>query len=339
MAKVLSVLSALFFLLIIGSSAQGDEKREGYLMSPKCGYFGPTEELLSNPGALWTFMAEGPARHILYPYLAGCTPREWRAINPTDDLGFSDTQGFLFNEEGKSFAGYWSRTQTVEGKVAITFNSVNFMEYGKRDYVKLHSYRCDRPGTDAWEVMIHDFDDQGRQIRQHFNRPAGCFSPKYYDPPMILTWRFGYEDKKFPQLPTRVVMEFEKPEPRVISYDMEYVTDEKDRIVKVKRKYSQDRIEEDTYTYSEKGKIIQARKTGRAGTQPVNWDFQYDESGRLLSVRRDDGFQFKITYRPDGQIEELVAPTPHYNPTVHRDRKNMTFQTIYNSDIKQPLLK
>ena len=145
MAKVLSVLSALFFLLIIGSSAQGDEKREGYLMSPKCGYFGPTEELLSNPGALWTFMAGGSARHILYPYLAGCTPREWRAINPTDDLGFSDTQGFLFNEEGKSFAGYWSRTQTVEGKVAITFNSVNFMEYGKRDYVKLHSYRCDRP--------------------------------------------------------------------------------------------------------------------------------------------------------------------------------------------------
>ena len=107
----------------------------------------------------------------------------------------------------------------------------------------------------------------------------------------------------------------------------------------MKRKDSQDRIEEDTYTYSEKGKIIQARKTGRAGTQPVNWDFQYDESGRLLSVRRDDGFQFKITYRPDGQIEELVAPTPHYNPTVHRDRKNMTFQTIYNSDIKQPLLK
>jgi len=310
----------------------------GYLSAPPCGTFGPTEELMSNPGVLWTYMAGGSASHILYPYLAGCAPREWRVTDDTGDPGFSDIQGFLFNEEGKSFAGYWKRTNTIDGKTAITFNSVNFMEYDPRGYVKLHSYRCDRPGTDAWEVMVHDYDDQGRQVRQHFNRPAGCFAPKYYDPPMILTWRFFYEGKKFPQLPSRMVMEFEKPEPRIISYELEYLTDEKGRIVKVTRRYSADRAEEDTYVYNEKGKIIQARKPGREGALPVNWDFQYDETGRISAIKREDGFQFKFTYRLDGQIEELVAPTPHYNPAVHKDRKNRTFKAIYNSDIKQPVL-
>ncbi|NWF56976.1 MAG: hypothetical protein HXY45_19515 [Syntrophaceae bacterium] len=318
--------------------ACGDEKPQGYLKPPPCGTFGPTEELMSNPGVLWTHMSGGSASHILYPYLAGCAPREWRVTDDTGDPGFSDIQGFLFNEEGKSFAGYWKRTQTVNGKTAITFNSVNFMEYDPRGYVKLHSYRCDRPGTDAWEVMVHDYDDQGRQVRQHFVRPAGCFSPKYYDPPMILTWRFSYGDKRFPQLPTRVTMEYEKPEPRVIGYDLEYVTDEKERIVKVKRKYSPDRVEEDTYRCDERGKIVQARKPGREGAVQVPWDFAYEETGRLSAIRRGDGFQFQFKYRPDGQVEELVSPTPHYNPVVHRDRKNRTFKAIYQSDIKQPIL-
>jgi hypothetical protein len=155
---------------------------------------------------------------------------------------------------------------------------------------------------------------------------------------MILTWRFSYGDKRFPQLPTRVTMEYEKPEPKVISYDLEYGADEKDRIVKVTRRYSGDRAEEDAYVYNEKGKIIQARKPGREGTLLVNWDFQYDETGRLLAIQREDGFQFKFTYRHDGQIEELVTPMPHYNPAVHKDRKNRTFKAIYNSDIKQPIL-
>jgi hypothetical protein len=47
-------------------------------------------------------------------------------------------------------------------------------------------------------------------------------------------------------------------------------------------------------------------------------------------------FPDEFTYRQDGQIEELVAPTPRYNSTVHRDRKNMTFRAIYNSDINPP---
>jgi hypothetical protein len=336
------LLWGLILLIASGNLYPKDAFSEGKprepLKTPQCGTFGPTEELMSNPGVLWTYMAGGSASHILYPYLAGCAPREWRVTDDTGDPGFSDIQGFLFNEEGKSFAGYWKRSNTVDGKTAITFNSVNFMEYDPRGYVKLHSYRCDRPGTDAWEVMIHDYDEQGRQIRQHFNRPAGCFGPKSYDPPMILTWRFFYESKKFPQLPTRVVMEFEKPEPKVISYDVDYGTDEKDRIVKVTRKYSAERAEEDTYVYNEKGKIIQARKPGREGTLLVNWDFQYDETGRLFAIQREDGFQFKFTYRHDGQIEGLVTPMPHYNPAVHKDRKNRTFKAIYNSDIKQPIL-
>jgi YD repeat-containing protein len=341
----LRVYSAVFVSLWIAVSLSvldktyADSRPEGYLRTPKCGHFGPTEELMSNPGVIWTFMAGGSASHILYPYVAGCTPREWRAVNPTGDSGYSDIQGFFFNEEGKSFGGYWKRTQTIDGKVMAAFNSVNFMEYNPQGYVTLHSYRCDRPGTDAWEVMIHDFDNQGRQVRQDFNRPAGCFAPRSYDPPMVFNWTYSYENKKFPQLPSRVVMEFTTTTTSRGAFDIEYITDDAGRIIKVRRIYSADRVEEDTYTYSEQGKIIKAFRTGRGTSKPVQWEYTYDGAGRLQTVNRDDGFQFKFTYRPDGQMEELVAPTPHYNPDIHKDRKNMTFKAIYNSDIKQPMIK
>ncbi len=328
--------------LFLLPQALGQEKPEDYLKTPRCGSFGPTEELMSNPGVLWTYMAGGSASHILYPYLAGCTPAELRDQKFENDPKVKDIQGFFFNADGKSTGGYWRRGDFSENH----FFTVNFMQFDPKGYLTFQGYSCSKgfafdseavPSDstwkkggegviDAWETSSHRYDDQRRMVFRQYYLPADCFGP---EKEKLIKMYYTYEGKSFPQLPTRTVFEFVKPEARTVTFDIEYIT-ENDRITKVRRKYSGGNLQEDTYFYNDKGKVIKAIKWfADAEKNPVMVEYTYDGEGRLLTMDREDGFKFKFTYRPDGQLEGLLSPTPHYRKGVPKNKTFVAFTPSY----------
>jgi hypothetical protein len=249
---------------------------------------------------------------------------------PADPV-YSNIQGFFFNADGKTVGGYWKIDQTVDGVLQNRLNTVNYMEYNSKGYLTLHSYRCDRPGIDAWEVMYHEYDDKNRMVLRRFDRPAGAFRPPHYDDPLLVNWYYRYDNRQFPQLPSHIVTEYIKPSYKIMAHDLEYGTDASNRITQVRRLYSDGRREEDRYEYNVQGKIAKAFRPPRLQNVPVNWEYAYDDLGRNLSVHREGELEWKFTYRPDGRLDVLYAPTPHYHPSISKYR-NMTFQAVYHGE-------
>jgi YD repeat-containing protein len=307
----------------------------GYLTTPDCGRFGPSQEVHANLGELWTHMGGGSASHILYPYLAGCTVREWRSIGVESPPGYRDIQGFFFDRFGKSQGGYWQRSQ-LQGEVReIVFNSVNFMQYNERGYLVFHTYRCDQPGTDGWEYMRFDYDDRDRLLRLRFTRPAGCFRPRSYDAPGGIDYRYSYEDPVHTRLPTRIVQERLQPTASTSTLEVTY-------------KGAAGRLEgatwlrdgkpafEERFTYDASGRIVEADKVDRWGRALHRWQYHYTVDGRLRTADRSGGFRFEFTYGADGRLDTLLSPTPHYVAERDGERRNTLYRAVYPSADGRP---
>lgn len=270
-----------------------------------CGRFGPSEAVHAGPGLYWTVRHGSAGVHFMEPWLAGCAPRELRAGSETS--GYATQMAWAYDRDRRVTGSHWLSRY---GNRSVYTASV--LDYNARGLLTAARFNCTRiASAERFELR---YDDRGRLQSQRWSHPAGCFGSEEGTERVE---RYVYSEPRLPELPSAIEVEATAPQPRRYEVKLDYTLDDKGRITRLERSVPAGWVE--TYAYDELGRVERAARMWGTTLRIAEQTFSYDAQGRLKGIARvgQPASRWEFEYAADGSLSRLVAPTPHYNPSLH----------------------
>lgn len=270
-----------------------------------CGRFGPAEAVRARPGLYWTVRHGSAGVHFMEPWLAGCAPRELRAGSET--TGYATQMAWAYDRDGRVTGSHWLSRY---GDRSVYTASV--LDYDARGLLTAARFNCTRiASAERFELR---YDDRGRLQSQRWSHPPGCFGSEVGTERVE---RYVYSELHLPELPSAIEVEATAPQPRRYAVKLDYTLDDKGRITRLERSTPAGWVE--TYAYGESGRVERAARMWGTTLRIAEQTFSHDAQGRLKAIAQvvQPASRWEFDYAADGSLSKLVAPTPHYNPSLH----------------------
>jgi len=267
------------------------------LRMPRCGTFGPAEQLDAGPSRTTTYLHAGPGVLFGEPALSGCQPSRLRNQNDGRLL-----QEMFFEYRWQRVVGWLWRIYTLDGQ---GYRLPGRVVYGGAGRVIWASYAC--VGSIEPEVYTFRYrDDQLLEVDLH--RPEDCQSMAAGIGQSV-QYRYG-DHRRWPE--ARLV---ELADGHMDEVQFEYELDpglREQRVVAI-REYGplEDLLLERRFVYDADGRVIEETRRPFDGGRVDRIRYTYDAEGRLVErTSTDDALQ--IGYDAAGDIEFVHATNPSY---------------------------